>query len=376
MPIHSRFDAGHIEVISARDPRDLRLAILPDSAAPEHRQWFAFRSTRAGGEERVYRIMNAGDCTYADAFDDYQVCASYDGERWFRVPTELEGGELRIVHRAEEDAVTYAYFAPYPRVRHQELVRAAIAGGAARIRKVGTSVLREPITVLDFGEVREDTRKLWIIAHQHPGEPMGAWFAEGVITRLMNGEDEVVRELLGRASVHVVPRMNPDGAKLGNHRTNAAGADLNRMWWDADTKKSPEVVAVRKALYDTGVDFFLDVHGDEHQPHVFLAGAEGNPHYTGRIEALEDAFSEAMLEASDDFQTEEGYPKDAPGKGDLRCAGNYVGEAFDCLSFTLEMSFKDNADRPDPGVGWSPERCRKLGAETLEAMLAVVDDLR
>ncbi|HEY2365153.1 MAG TPA: hypothetical protein VGH87_02165, partial [Polyangiaceae bacterium] len=101
-----------------------------------------------------------------------------------------------------------------------------------------------------------------------------------------------------------------------------------------------------------------------------------NPHYTDRIEALEDGYSNAMLEASDEFQTEEGYPKDAPGKGDLRCAGNYVGEAFDCLSLTLEMPFKDNANAPDARVGWSPDRCRTLGATTLKAIAELVGDLR
>ena len=136
------------------------------------------------------------------------------------------------------------------------------------------------------------------------------------------------------------------------------------------------MLAIRKAMYEHGVDFFLDVHGDEHVPYVFVAGAEGNPHYTDRIEALEDAYSNAMLEASDEFQTEQGYPKDAPGKGDLRCAGNYVGEAFDCLSLTLEMPFKDNANRPDARQGWSPERAMNFGAETLESVFVCLDSLR
>ena len=43
---------------------------------------------------------------------------------------------------------------------------------------------------------------------------------------------------------------------------------------------------------------------------------------------------------------------------------------------TLEMPFKDNADLPDAEYGWSPERCRKLGAANLDAMLALVDRLR
>ena len=171
--------------------------------------------------------------------------------------------------------------------------------------------------------------------------------------------------------------MNPDGAFAGNHRTNEAGKDLNLLLVGGLTRKtSPEVLAIRKALYEHGVDFFYDVHGDEHVPYVFVAGAEGNPHYTDRIEALEERFSHVMLEASSEFQTEQGYPKDAPGKGDLRCASNYVGEAFDCLSLTLEMPFKDNANAPDEHVGWSIDRCRRLGADTLEAMAAMLDDLR
>ena len=136
------------------------------------------------------------------------------------------------------------------------------------------------------------------------------------------------------------------------------------------------MIAVRQALYDEGVDFFLDVHGDEHTPYVFVAGAEGNPHYNDRLEALEDEFSNAMLEASSDFQTEEGYPKDAPGKGDLRCAGNYVGEAFDCLSLTLELPFKDNDNAPDEERGWSPERSMSMAGSVVEALASVLDVLR
>jgi hypothetical protein len=43
---------------------------------------------------------------------------------------------------------------------------------------------------------------------------------------------------------------------------------------------------------------------------------------------------------------------------------------------TLEMPFKDNANAPDPRYGWSPDRCRRLGAAGLDALWAVVADLR
>jgi hypothetical protein len=40
------------------------------------------------------------------------------------------------------------------------------------------------------------------------------------------------------------------------------------------------------------------------------------------------------------------------------------------------MPFKDNDDAPDERHGWSPARCRKLGAAGLDAILAVVETLR
>ena len=57
--------------------------------------------------------------------------------------------------------------------------------------------------------------------------------------------------------------MNPDGSVLGNLRTNAAGANLNREWETPTLERSPEVFTVREKMMETGVDLFLDIHGDE-----------------------------------------------------------------------------------------------------------------
>lgn len=356
-----------------------RLAIRADThrAAREFRQYFSFVARDLGSGTTTFEITNAGACTYADAFEGYQVCASTGAEDdWFRVPTEFDGETLRFDWGGSASAVRFAYYPPYSRARRAELLARLERTGRAAPRVVGKTVNDEPLHLVSFGSVDEDARKVSIVGQQHPGETMAGWFMEGVASRLAFDEDDLVSYLRDKARLFLVTCMNPDGAYEGNHRTNAAGKDLNRCWWEADEKESPEVLAVRKAMYEHGVDFFLDAHGDEHVPYVFVAGAEGNPHYTDRIEALEDRFSDAMLSASSEFQTEHGYPKDAPGKGDLRCAGNYVGEAFDCLSLTLEMPFKDNDNAPDERVGWSINRCRTLGASVLEAVAEVLEDLR
>jgi murein tripeptide amidase MpaA len=139
------------------------------------------------------------------------------------------------------------------------------------------------LTVLSFGEPGPDKRVIWVSARQHPGETMAEWFAEGLVDGLLDEDEELTAEILSRAVVHVVPNMNPDGGVLGNLRANAAGMNLNRAWLEPDEESSPEVLAVRAMMEETGVDLFLDVHGDERNPFCFLAGCEGNPGYSEKI---------------------------------------------------------------------------------------------
>ena len=83
-----------------------------------------------------------------------------------------------------------------------------------------------------------------------------------------------------------------------------------------------------------------------------------------------------MRQASPDFQDEHGYPKTAPGQANLAIAKSYVGETFGCLSYTLEMPFKDNINLPDDDFGWNGQRSLRLGEAILSAILAVCPQLR
>jgi murein tripeptide amidase MpaA len=366
--VTSDFESGSGEVLSI-DGKAAEIALCHDTGA-EFRQWFHLRVDDAPiGKPCVLRIVNAGDATYPDAWSGYHACASYDGETWFRVPTAFEDGVLAIEHAPERSSIAYAYFAPYIDVRRARLRDRARAAGA-RVERLGASVEGRAVFRIVLGTEATGTPTIWIIARQHPGETMAEWLVEGLVDRLLDAADPVARELLSRATFHVVPCMNPDGSALGNLRANAAGVNLNRAWLEPSPEESPEVLCVREAMEESGVDLFLDVHGDERNPFCFLAGCEGNPSYSERLRFLENTFEQALCALDDDFQDEYGYERDEPGGGDLRTAGNWVGERFDCLSFVLEMPFKDVFDRPDPERGWSPERCQLLGRAVLEAILA------
>lgn len=374
MQIETRFDGGSIEVVDSTPDGRIELAIEPDNAA-DFRQWFCFQARGVAQAPHSFAIVNAGEATYPDAFVEYAVMASYDQRRWFRVPTSFDGDTLEFLHTPRGPLVTYAYFAPYPLSRHERLLRRAARSPLARVEVLGKTPQGRPLSRVVLGDEAPGRRRIWVTARQHPGETMAEWFMEGLIERLLDEDDEVSRLLLSQATFSLVPNMNPDGSFLGNLRTNALGVDLNRTW-DAPLDEGPEVGLVRALMHDEGVDLFLDIHGDERNPYCFLAGCEGNTGYSERLRALENLFEQSLCASNADFQDEYGYPRDAPGAGDLRCASNYVGETFDCLSFTLEMPFKDNANAPDELSGWSPERSMSLGESTLESVALCLDSLR
>ncbi|MFI8373740.1 M14-type cytosolic carboxypeptidase [Pseudomonas helleri] len=375
--ISSDFDSGNIQVLDASDPLHIKLAIRPDTRSP-HFQWFHFKvDGLAPGQTHHFQLSNASQSSYNKAWDGYQAVASYDHEHWFRVPTAFDGTSLNFHIETERPQVWFAYFEPYSRERHEQLIVRAIQPLAGcNVLSTGKSVEGRAIQLLRKGTGASHKRKIWIIAQQHPGEHMAEWFMEGIIDRLEQGSDPQLRKLLDFADLYLIPNMNPDGAFHGHLRTNANGQDLNRAWQNTDPDVSPEVFFALEQMNKYGVDLFLDIHGDEEIPYVFTAGCEGNPGYTERLANLEERFRTHLSQLTRDFQTLHGYTRDEPGQANMTLACNSVGQRFDCLSLTLEMPFKDNNDAPDPHAGWSGKRSSQLGKDVLSTLSSMVRELR
>ncbi|MBT1445508.1 carboxypeptidase family protein [Shewanella sp. JM162201] len=375
MRISANFDGGNIQVVSQDDNDNIQLAIRPDEGG-EFYQWFNFRMEGDVGNHYRLNIINAGTASYVKGWSDYQAVASYDRQNWFRLPTEFVDGKLVIDVTLDCSSIQIAYFAPYSYERHLDLLSAVQMHPLVDLEHLGLTLDGRDLTLVKVGDGDEAKKNIWITARQHPGETMAEWLVEGLLNRLLDRENATAKALLDKANFYVVPNMNPDGSVRGHLRTNAKGVNLNREWQTPSLEKSPEVFHVVNKMKETGVDLFYDVHGDEGLPYVFLAGCEGVPRWDERMAGLQKRFTEALCLASADFQTEFGYAKDEPGKANLTIASNWVAETFGCLSNTLEMPFKDNANLQDPFVGWSPERSQQLGEASLIAMLAVVDGLR
>lgn len=375
MHISSAFDGGNIIVEKADDVNDIRLAIAKDNQSDFY-QWFYFRVSNVKGVACTYTITNAGNAAYPEGWKDYRVCVSYDRETWFRIDTDYDGKALRFSFEAESDHVYFAYFAPYSMERHADLIAEVTQAPHINLEVLGHTLDGQDMDMLVIGEPGKDKKSCWLIARQHPGETMAEWWMEGALEQLADLDDPVTRKLLQKAVFYVVPNMNPDGSKRGHLRTNAVGANLNREWATPTMERSPEVLLVRNKMDATGVDFSLDVHGDEGLPYNFVAGFEGIPSITDKMLDLLRNFETTLETLSPDFQTKYGYPKPKPGEANLSMGTNQVAERFGCLAMTLEMPFKDNANLPDPYEGWSPQRCRHLARACLATLAQVIDDLR
>lgn len=379
MPSHlhisAAFDSGNIEVLEQQDPSNIKLAIRWD-AGDEHRQWFHFRVTGAAGTPCTFRITNAHSASYPSAWPGYRACRSTDRKIWTRVETDYRDGQLIFCDTPPTDIVWYSYFAPYSLERLADFMAEIQHTNIATIDRLGTTIEGRDLERVTVGLPTPKRKVIWVIARQHPGESMASWWMEGFLKRLLNPDDARARELRTRAIVHIVPHMNPDGSIRGHLRCNAAGANLNREWAEPTRERSPEVLWVRDAMDQSGVDFCLDVHGDEELPYIFLAGAEGIPGWTPRLKALDLAFRDAYERACPDVQRAQGYPPDAPGEANLSMCTSQIAQRFDACAFTLEMPFKDNANAPDPQYGWSPNRCIHCGAAAVDALADVVDRLR
>lgn len=374
--ISSDFDSGNIQVLDTSNPLQVKLAIKPDTKSP-HFQWFHFKvDGLTPGHTHHFQLSNASQSSYNKAWDGYQAVASYDQENWFRVPSDFDGTSLNIHFAAEQPQAWLAYFEPYSRARHDQLIKNALQWSGCELLATGKSVEGRDIQLLRKGSGASHKRKIWIIAQQHPGEHMAEWFMEGLLERLEQGSDPQMRKLMDYADLYLIPNMNPDGAFHGHLRTNANGQDLNRAWQNTSPQVSPEVFFALEQMSQYGVDLFLDIHGDEEIPYVFTAGCEGNPGYTQRLATLEERFRTHLSALTKDFQTTHGYTRDEPGQANMTLACNSVGQRFDCLSLTLEMPFKDNNDAPDPQTGWDGKRSKQLAKDVLTTLSTMVRELR
>lgn len=366
--VDAQFDSGNIEVLSIEGAK-AKLAIRKDHMS-KFAQWFHFRVACEAGQTLELAITGLNNSAYPSGWPNYQACVSEDREYWARTDTrfdkDTDDGTLTITYSPSGNLAWFAYFAPYSMERHHDLVSEAAASEGVDYLRLGTTLDGQPIDCLELGE---GETQVWLTARQHPGETQAEWWMEGALECLTDPSDPVARALRRHCRIHLVPNCNPDGSRRGHLRTNAVGVNLNREWAAPSAEKSPEVLAILGRMDQTGVDFAMDIHGDEAIPAVFMAGYEGIPDLAQEHLAGYTTYEAILDRRTPDFQTRLGYPKSAPGKANMTMCTTQLAHRFGCTAMTLEMPYKDLADAPEPEQGWSPERCKLLARDCLAALL-------
>ncbi len=368
MFISQEFDGGNIEVVACERADDIRLTIRQD-AKSEFYQWFYFRLSGAKNQNCTLKILNARHAAYPDGFKNYRVCYSYDRHTWRRRDTKLEDGVLSFQFQPERDVIYFAYFAPYPMERHHELITNALDSELCSHTLLGQTLDGQDLDLIKISRNDGKQRKrCWIIARQHPGETMAEWWMEGFIDAMVGARPDLSADVLKLADIYLIPNMNPDGSRRGHLRTNAIGRNLNREWAHPTMEAAPEVFLAKQAMQETGVDFFLDVHGDESLPYCFIAGTEGLLQWGEKQQAQLDFYKQRLADLNADFQTEFGYPAKRPGEANMTMSTAQTAHLHGCLAMTLEMPFKDTTAIQDMVYGWSPHRSMRLAHSCLEAL--------
>lgn len=365
--IINTFDAANIQIHSINGAlAELSIAQDKDS---DFYQWYYFQVAADAGEEIILKITNLNNSAYPKGWENYNSVVSEDREYWGRAPTIFDanenGGTLTIRYTPNSAISYFAYFAPYSMERHNDLIADAAEYEGVSHRILGQSLEGRSIDCLTMGE---GDINIWLYGRQHPGETQAEWWMEGALEMLLDPANPHARVLRQKCTINIVPNCNPDGSFRGHLRTNFAGVNLNREWQSPSMEKSPEILAIRNAMDESGVDWALDVHGDEAIPAVFIAGFEGIPSITDDMVTKLNDYKTLLAQNSPDFQTALGYPISAPNSANLTISTNAVAERFGAIAMTLEMPFKDNHELPCPDQGWSPERCKLLAHDCLRAL--------
>ncbi|QQA41953.1 M14-type cytosolic carboxypeptidase [Pelagovum pacificum] len=379
--VSTGFEGGSA-ILTGIDGDHVRIRLRPDGDSPDF-NWFYLRVSGVRGRDLKVSIENASDLSrlagreeVPDCWTGYRPFVSDDLANWRRSDASYSDGTFTMFPQPVGDTVWIAYYPPFPMARHDAMIARAVNDPRCRLETLTTTPDGNDIDLLRIGTSGEGKPKAWIIGRQHPSETMAGFFAEGLLKRLLDPADGLGRHLCETLDIFVVPTVNPDGCLRGNTRMNARGMNLNRAWRETDPETAPEVAALRERMRAEGVDFCLDAHGDEELPYIFLGGPLEIPSRSDRLARLFRDFATALGKATPAYSLSDPYPGGPPAEADMRMAWNSIAEEFDCLSILLEMPFKDCHRDPDPDMGWSPDRCARLGASMLDAIEAVRPKLR
>ncbi len=329
-------------------------------------RWYSFR-VRSGIDTPLnFEVQNAGDVSVPEAWPMNRPAVSADGGwTWGRIAdTRYDGMTFAFRHTPRSDDEWIALAPVYNFSRWLAMVDEIRDHPMVDTLEVLANTLEgrpvHLVKVTDPAAPDAEKRAVWVIGRQHPAEVGGSWKGEGLL-RWSLGDDPQAAEFRRRASLYMIPFMNPDGVWNGNYRVNVAGANLNREWENPDPATAPSVAAAAariESFVAAGGDiaFFADLHSFTilRKNFFFYAGADrAPPERVQEVEALMARFEEI----NGDF-TRDGSE---PSADERRFARGWIHETFGVQAVTFESAYQDVTYGPHAGMFMTPERYMALG---------------
>lgn len=221
------------------------------------------------------------------------VVVSDDGKAWKPVPLEsLAPDRVRLVVEMSRPTLYVARVEPYRLSDLDRMLSSIRTNPLVVISLIGNTFGGRALEIIRIGHTQAKYR-VFVRARAHPWESGGNWVVEGLIQRLLKG-DELSRKFLERYCLYVLPMANKDGVAHGRTRFNLQGKDLNRNWdKPADPRLSPENYALERwleGMIHSGLrpDLALELHNDgAGSLHVSRCPVPDLDHYLKRMATLE-----------------------------------------------------------------------------------------
>ena len=176
------------------------------------------------------------------------MAISPDGRTWTTVPTvELPENRVQLHVTLPGPVLHVARIEPYRLSDLARFLDGIRPHPLVRIHSIGRTVAGRDLEMVSIGDPAAPYR-LFVRARAHPWESASNWVAQGLVERLLRG-DEAAKRFLAVYRVDLLPMANKDGVARGGTRFNLRGADLNRNWQrPADPELAPENAALERWL--------------------------------------------------------------------------------------------------------------------------------
>jgi hypothetical protein len=226
------------------------------------------------------------------------VVVSEDGRTWKPVPLEqLPGDRVRLAVTMPGPQLYVARVEPYRLSDLETWLEAIRRSPLVEVTTIGKTAEGRPLEIVRVGH-EDAPYRVFLRARAHAWEPGGNWVVQGLVDRLLKGDEEA-RSYLDRYCLYVLPMANKDGVARGRTRFNLRGKDLNRNWdKPADPELAPENHALEawlEAMIRKGKPphLALELHNDGNgRLHVSRPPVADLQRHLGRMKTLEGLLRE------------------------------------------------------------------------------------